>query len=276
MHCRPRILLVPAIAILSMIAPAQSFAPARDSSSAPPVVNFSDGGASPRGNGPMESIYISPKTKAPFGMKLAAEWSRPLATGGTFTLANERAIVRDSKGRIYQERWILVPKGGDIKSEMNVFQITDPWQHTWYNCSTRTKICELLPYNDSADARYVPRLGKCGSLPDGRGFTQVDDLGLDTIDGFESHGYRETITFNPGTMGNDLPMTATREFWFSEGLGINLRSIVDNPQSGRQVFTVKELSTSEPDPNYFKIPAGYRVVNHLETGDRPSVKPVGP
>lgn len=244
--------------------------------SGPPVVNFSDGGASPRGTGPMESIFIPPKLNAPFSLKLAAEWSRPLATGGSFTLANERAIVRDSKGRIYQERRILVPKDGDFKSEMNVFQITDPRQHIWYNCSTRSKICELLPYNENAEAQYMPRIGNTGPLPHGRGFNQVDDLGVETIEGLEAHGYRETCLFNIGAMGNDVPMTSIREFWFSERLGIDLKSIVDNPQSGKQLFTVKELSTSEPDSAYFRIPEGYRVVNHLETGDLPNVKPVGP
>jgi hypothetical protein len=49
-----------------------------------------------------------------------------LNNSGSFTLANERRIVRDAYGRIYQERWILVPKGGSYKSHMNVFQITDP------------------------------------------------------------------------------------------------------------------------------------------------------
>jgi hypothetical protein len=152
MHFRWRVFLGAVAAMVSTIAPGQS-APGQGPSSGPPVVNYSDGGASPRGTGPMESIYISPKTNAPFSLNLGAEWSRPMATGGTFTLANERAIVRDSRGRIYQERWNLVPKGGDVKSVMTVFQITDPWQHTWYNCSVYRKVCELLPYNDSADAR---------------------------------------------------------------------------------------------------------------------------
>jgi hypothetical protein len=227
----------------------------------PPVVSFSDGGASISGSGPMESLYISPKPGAPFSMKLAAEWSRPLASGGTFTLANERGIVRDSKGRIYQERWILVPKGGDMKSEMNVFQITDPEQHTWYNCWTRKKVCELMRYDEAATAVYQPRLRLSGPLSDGRGYVQAEDLGAGTVQGLETHGYRETTTFNPGTMGNDREMTAMREFWFSTRLGINLSSIVDNPQTGKQVFTVKELSTSEPDPSYFEIPEGYRVVD---------------
>lgn len=274
MRFRRWVPVLPGIAFLAAAALAQNaFA---QGSEGPPVVTFSDGGASPRGSGPMESIFIPPLKDAPFSLKLAAEWSRPLATGGTFTLANERAIVRDSQGRIYQERWILVPKGGDFKSQMNVFQITDPNQHIWYNCSTRTKICELLPYNAQSEVDYQPLIAKSGPLPRGRGFVQEEDLGVDTVEGMEAHGYRETSTINPGAMGNDQRMISMREFWFSQRLGINLRSIVDNPQSGKQVFTVTELSTSEPDPAFFKIPAGYRVVNHLETGDMPTVKPVGP
>jgi len=269
MHSCIRVLALSSTVAFLPIAAAQN-------SSGPPVVNFSDGGASPSGNGPMESIFIPPKPNAPFSLKLTAEWSRPLAGGGSFTLANQRAIVRDSKGRIYQERWILVPKGGDIKSEMTVFQITDPAQHTWYNCSPRTKVCELLPYSLTPEMQYQPRIGKSGPLPDGRGVSQEDDLGLGTVEGLETHGFRETITFNPGTMGNDQPMTASREFWFSTQLAINLSSIVDNPQTGRQVFTVRELSTSEPDPAFFQVPAGYKVVDHREDPDRPTIKPVHP
>jgi hypothetical protein len=262
--------------ILALSQVSSFFAATAQNSSNPPVVNFSDGGASPRGNGPMESIFIPPKANSPFSLKLAAEWSRPMAGGGSFTLANERAIVRDSKGRIYQERWIMVPKGGTIKSEMNVFQITDPDQHTWYNCSPRNKVCELLPYAITSQMEYQPKLGTSGPLPDGRGFTQVDDLGLSATAGLETHGYRETITFNPGTMGNDQPMTATREFWFTRQLAINLSSMVDNPQTGKQVFTVKDLSTSEPDPALFRVPPDYKILDHREDPDRPTIRPANP
>ena len=231
-----------------------------------PVVSFSDGGASVSSTGPMESLYISPKPGAPFSMKLAAEWSKPLAGGGTYTLANERGIARDSKGRIYEERWILVPKGGDVKSWMNVFQLADPERHTLYNCWTHNKVCELMRYEDIPNAEYQPRLHQSGPLPGGRGSVQAEDLGAGSVQGLETHGYRETTTFNPGTMGNDREMVATREFWFSMQLGINLSSIVDNPQTGKQVFTVKDLTTSEPDPSLFRVPAGYRVVDKRKAG----------
>lgn len=267
---RPGVLLSPCLTLLlsTCALPAQQ-AP-------PPVINFSDGGASPSGAGPMESIFLPPLREAPFNLVLAAEWSRPMENGGTFTLANQRRIVRDSRGRIYQERWILVPKGGDIKSTMNVFQITDPVDHTWLNCSTHNHICELLPYNLTLQTKYLPSIGVSGPLRSGKGFMQVDDLGVATVQAMETHGYRITMTYSPGTMGNDQPMVVIREFWFSPVLGINLSSMVNNPQSGKQVFSVKELSTSEPDPALFEVPEGYRIVDHRANADQPNIVPVQP
>ncbi len=227
----------------------------------PPVVRVPDGGV----GGRMESIFIPPRAGAPFSLTLATEWSRPLGTsGGTFTLANERRIVRDSKGRIYQERWILVPKGGKVKSFMDVFQITDPEQHTWYNCITATKVCDLYKYSRTTTEDYQPAILPSGPLPDGSGVRQSDDLGMGSTEGIDTHGYRETTTYNVGVMGNDQPMISTREFWYSPQLAINLVSLVDNPQTGKQVFTVKDLTTSEPEPTFFAVPEGYKVVDRRQ------------
>lgn len=226
----------------------------------PAPVRIPDGGA----NGPMESIFVPPKAGAPFSLTLVTEWSRPLGNGGTFTLANQRRIVRDSRGRIYQERWILVPKGGDIKSHMNVFQITDPERHTWYNCETATKVCELLKYRLTSEDNFEPAIGASGPLPNGKGSRQHEDLGASSTEGVDTHGYRETLTVNPGVLGNDKPMVTKREFWYSPELAINLISIVDSPQSGKQIFTVKDLATSEPEPTLFNVPDDYRVVDRRD------------
>ena len=222
------------------------------------IVRRADGGTSGR----MESIFVPPKAGAPFSLTLATEWSRPMGNGGTFTLANERRIVRDSKGRIYQERWILVPKGSKIKSQMDVFQITDPEQHTWYNCITALKECRIYKYSLETTDQFLPPVGTSGPLPDGSGFRTHTDLGEGSAEGLDTHGYRETVTLNPGVLGNDKPMVTMREFWYAAQLGLNLISIVDDPQSGKQVFTVKDLSTSEPDIGYFEVPEGYKVVDH--------------
>jgi hypothetical protein len=56
-------------------------------------------------------------------------------------------------------------------------------------------------------------------------------------------------------------MMTIRELWFCPQLGINLLSTLGDPQCGRQSFTVTELSTSELEPQFFDVPAGYSVVN---------------
>jgi hypothetical protein len=238
-----------------------STAAAQDAAPQKQVVRIPDGGTSGR----MESIFIPPKAGAPFSMTLLTEWSRPLnnGNGGTFTLTNERRIQRDSKGRIYQERWLLVPKGSKIQSIMDIFQITDPELHTWYNCETATKVCNLYRYSLTTQDNFQPAIGTSGPMPNGNGFRQHEDLGLSSTEGVETHGYRETSTINAGVLGNDQPMVSTREFWYSPQLAINLISIVDTPQSGKQVFTAKNLTTSEPEPSYFNVPEGYKVVDRL-------------
>lgn len=251
-RCRPWPLLT--VLMLSPTAVAQT-APHQQS-----AVRIPDGGA----GGRMESIFVPPKARAPFSLTLATEWTRPMSGGGSFTLVNQRHIVRDSNGRIYQERWILVPKDGNIKSQMDVFQITDPEQHTWYNCITATKVCDLYDYHLTTEQKYEPAIGGTGALPNGKGFRQHEDLGESSTEGVETHGYRETLTINPGVMGNDRPMISTREFWWSPRLAINLLSIVETPQAGKQVFTVKELSTSEPDPAFFNVPEEYKVVDRRQ------------
>jgi hypothetical protein len=61
-------------------------------------------------------------------------------------------------------------------------------------------------------------------------------------------------------------MTTTREFWYAPKLGLNLISSLDSPQAGRQIFTVTEVSTDEPDAQFFAIPEGYTVPNVAEGG----------
>jgi hypothetical protein len=243
---------------LALAAAAGGQTPGKEPDSGPPAIRVQDGGA----NGRMESIFIPPKPANPFTLWLATEWSRPMDPGGTLTLTNERRIARDARGRIYQERWILVPKGGTVKSTMDIFQITDPDEHTWLNCAAMTKVCELLTYHLTAEQTYLPPIRQTGSLPGGRGTHLHQDLGSQTIDGVETHGYRETQTLNPGVLGNDAPMVTVHEFWYAEDLGINLHSIVESPMNGRQVFDVRELSLGEPDPTLFMIPEEYKVVDH--------------
>jgi hypothetical protein len=76
-----------------------------------------------------------PPKAAPFTLTLETEWVKQLYDGGTTTLVNKRRIARDAAGRVYQERWALVPKNDHrVQSIMNMTQIHDPLAHTRHDC----------------------------------------------------------------------------------------------------------------------------------------------
>jgi hypothetical protein len=209
----------------------------------------------------LESIVIPPIPHAPFTATLATEATKYAAGGATMTSVNERRIARDAQGRVYQERWYLVPKNGKIKSSMNWIQLEDPKKHTLYNCSTAMKICELLVYDPSSElaAAARRRQGPSGALPNGDGNQSWEDLGHRNIAGVDTVGTRETTILNAGTMGNDEPLTSTSEYWHSDQLGINLLSVRSSPFFGKQTFNIIELTVGEPDAQLFALPAGYQI-----------------
>lgn len=210
----------------------------------------------------LESIVIPPIANAPFQATLDTEWVKFAPDGGTITLVNERHIARDGRGRIYEERWMLVPKyhaGRDIPSRMMWIQIADPKLRTLYNCSTQTHVCDLLTYDPAKDLTAAqPRVPPRAGVSD-RGPYTFEDLGTRNIAGVDTVGMRQTYRIEAGAMGNDQPMTSVKEEWHSQELGINLLSIRSDPEVGKQTFTIIELSTAEPDPQMFELPAGYKV-----------------
>jgi len=222
-----------------------------------------DGGASTV----LRSIYIPPLRGAPFSAIVHTEWAKPLAGGGSTTTVNQRRVVRDRDGRVYQERWLLVPKQGKIPSRMNMIQIYDPNQHSGLDCfalGPRKGECALSIYEmvESPDAPVTT-----GPLPDNTGFRTHEELGTQVIEGIETVGTRDTTIINAGAMGNDEPMKIVREFWHSQKLGVNLVSIVSDPRFGTQTFTLTDVDVSEPDPRYFELPAGFHMASESKPGE---------
>jgi hypothetical protein len=215
----------------------------------------------------MESIVIPPKVGAPFTFTLETEWVRTMYDGGTITLVNQRRIARDSKGRVYQERWLLVPKNGSVESKMNAIQIFDPNAHTRLSCFLLEKPhqCVLEGFAPSTSTVYNQASPPPGELANGMGTSLHEDLGTQLIEGLETTGTRDSVIYDPGILGNDRKMTVDREYWYSEKLGLNLLSIRSDPRFGKQTFRATNLMLSEPDPELFELPAGFTVVDQRQS-----------
>jgi hypothetical protein len=222
-----------------------------------PVVEMRDGGA----NLVLQSIYSPVLLNAPFTAIVHTEWARPMPGGGNVVTVNQRRVARDSQGRIYEERWLLVPKDSGIESRMNVIQIADPETHTLYNCLMLEKPhrCILQDYTGTASATYVPAIGTTGPLANNSGYQTHEDLGVRYVEGLDCSGTRDVTTWNKGVFGNDRPVVATREFWHSAQIGINLISHVTGPNVGDQSFKVTDVNLAEPDSALFQLPAGFVV-----------------
>ena len=229
-----------------------------------PRVRAEDGGV----NEMMESIVVSSKAQAPFTLTLETEWVRVLGDGGTITAVNKRRIARDAAGRVYQERWFLVPKNGNAESEMTTIQIADPNAHTLYNCffvGDKRNVCELLTYKQMTPAVNTTERTSAGELPDNQGSFVHEDLGKQFISGVETVGVRDARTYNPGVFGNDRKVTVEREVWYSPQLDLNLLSIRSDLRTGKQTFTATNVILGDPGPALFELPAGFKVADHRQT-----------
>lgn len=219
----------------------------------------------------LESIVVPPMLDAPFTLSLHTEWARGLSDSGTITLVNQRRIARDGNGRIYEERWVLVPKAGKVESRMNLIQIADPNNHTLLNCFFNGRhICALVTYSESTSTVYKPDGPPTGPLPNDTGFVTHENLGSDVILGVATAGTRETIVYNPGVFGNDQKLTLSREYWFASQLGIDLVSKRSDPRFGTQTFTVASLDLGEPSPQLFEIPEGFKIEDRRPAPPAPS------
>ncbi len=212
------------------------------------------------------SIFISPLPNAPFQAVLETEWTKHLPDGSTKTVRNHRLIVRDSQGRIYQERRTLVPDGGTQQSLVRQIEISSPVNHTKYFCDLPLSHCELRDYNPRVSEPVVP----VGPLDNGKRYLSRASLGTKTIEGVDVIGTRETVTVGEGTVGNSAPIDFTKEFWYSPKLGINLEVSRFDPLHGDQIFHVSSLSLGEPDARLFTLPANCKVTDLRDHDAEPS------
>jgi hypothetical protein len=218
----------------------------------------------------LKASSFPPKVNAPFLTTLHTDWVRGSPDSGTITFVNARRIARDSSGRIYQERWILVPKNGNVNSRMNAIQISDPSAHTLYTCMllVTPKVCTSTYYSPSTTTLYNVTGVPAGPLANDAGYVTREDLGHQVILGVDTAGMRETVTYNPGAIGNDQKINLTREHWYADQLGIHLLSKRTDPSFGTQLFTITEITLSEPDAELFELPKDFRVVDRRQSDPR--------
>lgn len=91
----------------------------------------------------IQSITITSIPHAPFSCTVSAESVKRLEDGGTISIRNHRIVVRDSAGRIFQERRSFVPSTSTKEPQLLQLEISDPISRMKYFCHPLQRTCDL-------------------------------------------------------------------------------------------------------------------------------------
>ena len=210
----------------------------------------------------VSGVEVLASPQMPFSGKSNIEWTRMLEDGSQVVVHLQANVARDSQGRVYRERRSFAPANSNQPNRLNEIHIYDPVARTQTICNVTSFRCVRKGY---APVTFF-NVRATGWFDNNTRFLAREDLGSDVINGQSVVGTRETITVNPGRLGNNRPLVSTREFWYLPELKTNIAVTRDDPREGKQVIRLTDLSFSEPNPELFKVPIGYAVVDERPPG----------
>lgn len=188
---------------------------------------------------------------APFSAETVIEENRRLFDGTTVTKERRGAFYRDGEGRTRREQPLenvggVSIVGADNKPQLLIF-INDFAMRQQIFLDVNNKIARRNPIG--------PGNGPLDMKPG----ANEEKLGTRTIEGVVCEGTRVTFDIPAGSFGNDKPMKAITERWFSKDLQVLVMSRHLDPVVGEHIFRLVNIKRVEPNPELFAIPNGYRV-----------------
>ena len=84
-------------------------------------------------------------------------------------------------------------------------------------------------------------------------------LGDKTIEGVRVTGTRTTVTIPTAAIGNRAPIEIVTEQWYSADLNVVMLSEHRDPRVGQTRYRLHDIVRTDPDPQLFVVPDGYRV-----------------
>jgi len=133
-----------------------------------------------------------------------------------------------------------------------------PQAHTLAFCYPDRNLCEIRFYAGEVVAALHPA-GPQGA----NGSTLVrTDLGKQVVDGLKLIGSREMLTLQASFAGTDRVLSVMKEFWYSPRLGVNVATKRVDPRSGVEVFTLVDITQSEPDPSLFAMAKNAHLIDY--------------
>jgi hypothetical protein len=204
--------------------------------------------------------------RLPYTAEFKTTRVQTLADGTTITHESTEVLARDSQGRTYNlSSSISQDEEQTVHTSVN---INDPAAktHTYWSVPGRrvTVVNQVDAGAVSASCGGSSLAPMAQTTEEQRVKPTREDLGKQTFQGIEARGYRTTISYEAGAIGNSAPLVRTHEMWLSSApglLGINVRQVNDDPQAGKTTRELVKFTQGEPDLTLFQPPDGYETLN---------------
>lgn len=245
-----------------------------------------------------ELVGGNPVKGAPYSGNAVTENTQALADGNRIVNRTTAAVYRDGEGRERREQSIphIGPFAAQGDPAKTIF-ISDPVAGVNYSLNPTDKTAFKLPVPQISSLPPTPpggrgefnvtvqRIGIAGPMagmapgmpmPPPPGAPQVmiynksasgpapnppavEQLGTKVVEGVQAEGTRTTFTIPAGQIGNDKPIQIVDEVWRSPELQVIVHSEHSDPRMGSRVYSLQNISRSDPSPTLFQVPADYTV-----------------
>jgi hypothetical protein len=250
----------------------------------------------PGGLGPHTFAFVSgelvggnPVKGAPYSGNAVTETSQALADGNHIVNRNTAAVYRDGEGRERREQ--SIPNIGPFTAQgtpPSTIFLSDPVAGVHYSLNPNDKTAIKLPVPPPmppgvhGEVKVIMQHGPIAGMTAGVSMVPpmagpqvmiynksaasaapnpptVEQLGTKVVEGVQAEGTRTTITIPAGQIGNDKPLQIVDEVWRSPDLQVIVHSEHSDPRMGNTVYSLQNISRSDPSPALFQVPADYTV-----------------
>ena len=251
-------------------------------------VPFEDG----RRPGGLQTLsFVTPDTNferevvkgLPFSADALTEHVQRLGDGNRMVRKSTARLFRDTAGRTRREH--VLTRGGVLApdgQEPRLIVIGDPIAQVEYLVDTARGTIRKMPMSpglrearrsmsgtESSYGVLMPTSTAHRRMAEGEQAAQPpapkrEKLEAQEIEGLMAEGTRVTVTIPAGEFDNEQPLEITHEQWYSPELRMVILLKHNDPRFGETVFRLTNVTRTEPSPEMFAEPQGFRPADDRE------------
>jgi hypothetical protein len=198
----------------------------------------------------------------PFAAEAVTETMQVLTDGNRIVRRNLTREYRDRSGRTRREQTIESLGPSSPVASKQIVVISDPVAKADYILDPVSKTVRQFGHPEIPLAEIAAKKSLreriAGSVPAESGDIRKEDLGKRTIEGLECTGTRTTATIPAGQIGNERPIVAVTETWYSADIEAVVQSMTSDPRFGETSYNLRGVQRADQSPQLFDIPADYK------------------